>query len=189
MTSNPIKAVIVGEIVTAVIHLIFNVVGTVIFLPFLGILGSIVSSRTDIVARQIANAHTIFNIVNTLLLIPFSRFLILIVNMIIPGEDEVDNAGPKYIDNRLLETPVIAVGQVFKETIRMENRAKKNLELSMKAFADNDEKLIKEVYENEKIVNILDEVITSFLVRLSKCELSAKEAGIIASTFHIVNDI
>ena len=97
--------------------------------------------------------------------------------------------GPKYIDDRVLETPVIAAGQVIKETIRMANKAKENLELSMKAFMNNDEELINKVYENEKLIDILEESITSYLVKLSKCELSNKEKGIVASTFHVIIDI
>ena len=93
------------------------------------------------------------------------------------------------IDDRLLETPVIAAGQVIKETIRMANKAKQNLELSMEAFIKEDEELIKKVYDNEEIINVLEESITTYLVKLSKCELSDKETGIVASTFHIVNDI
>lgn len=173
----------------AVIHLIFNIVGTIIFLPFLGILGNFVSGITDSVTRQIANAHTVFNIVNTLLLLPFSKYLILIVNKIIPGEEEIEKVGPKYLDDRLLETPVIAAGQVLKETVRMANKAKQNLELSMEAFTSEDEKLVNKVYENEEIINVLEESITTFLVKLSKCEISDKEAGIVASTFHVINDI
>ena len=173
----------------AAIHLIFNIVGTIIFLPFLGILGSFVKEMTPDVSRQIANSHTVFNIVNTLLLLPFSKYLIMIVNKIIPGEDEVESAGPKYIDDRLLETPVIAAGQVIKETIRMANKSKKNLELSVEAFTSKDEKLVNKVYENEKIINNLEEVITTYLVKLAKCEMPDKEKDIVASTFHVINDI
>ena len=71
----------------------------------------------------------------------------------------------------------------------MANKSRQNLELSMKAFNEEDEKLIAKVYENEKTINVLEESITAFLVRLSKCELADKEADIVASTFHIVNDI
>ena len=110
----------------AMLHLIFNIVGTIVFIPFLRPLGSLVVSMDSVVSRQIANAHTIFNIVNTLLLLPFSKYIIAIVNKLVPGEDEVEKVGPKFLDNRLLETPVIAVGQVLKETIRMANKSKKN---------------------------------------------------------------
>lgn len=176
----------------ALLHLIFNLVGTLIFLPFIvtNLLGNFVSGFSSDVSRQIANSHTIFNVVNTIIMVPLIPVLINIVNKLIPGEDSDDEkAGVKYIDDRLLETPVIAAGQVIKETIRMANKSKKSLELAMTAFTTNDEKLAEKVYENENVINILEECITTYLVKLSKCELSDKEKNIVAATFHIVNDI
>lgn len=174
----------------ALLHLVFNITGTIIFLPFLGLLAEFVKILSpDEVSRQIANAHTVFNVVNTAILLPFTNYIIKFVNKIIPCEDKIEKQGPKYIDDRLLETPVIAAGQVIKETIRMANKAKKNVELAMKGFVDCDEKCIAAVYENEKIINILEEKITNYLVKLAKCDLSAKEKGIVASTFHIIIDI
>lgn len=174
----------------AAIHLMFNILGTLIFIPFLKPLAYIVQeiSPGD-VQRQIANAHTIFNITATIILVPLSKYMIMIVNKLIKGEDEIELCGPKYLDERLLETPVIAAGQVQKETLRMANKAKENLELSMKAFRENNESLVKKVYDNEKLINILEEEITAYLVKLSKCDLSAKESNLVASTFHIVTDI
>ena len=174
----------------AMLHLIFNVVGTIIFLPIIvpGFLGNFVSYFTTDVNRQIANAHTIFNVINTIIMVPLIPILCKIVEKLIPGEDD-EKVGPKYIDDRLLETPVIAAGQVLKETIRMSNKSKLSLELAMDAFMKNDEKLAEKVYENEQIINNLEECITNYLVKLSKCELSDKEKNIVASTFHIVNDI
>ena len=176
----------------AILHLIFNLGGTIIFIPVLlsGILGDAVSviSPGD-VSRQIANAHTVFNVVNTAIMLPLTGLLIKTVNMIIPGDDDDEKLGPKYIDDRLLETPVIAAGQVAKETLRMANKAKKGLDLSIEAFESNDEKLIQKVYENEIVINSLNEAITNYLVKLSKCELSDKEQSIVAATFHVINDI
>ena len=173
----------------ALLHLIFNVVGTIIFIPFIGYLGDFVATTSSDISRQIANAHTIFNITNTALLLPFGNYIIKFVNKVIPCEDKIEKMGPKFLDDRFLETPVIAAGQVIKETIRMANKAKKNVELSMTAFLNNDEEMIKQVYENEKLINILEESITTYLVKLSKCILSDKEKVIVASTFHVVIDI
>lgn len=175
----------------ALLHLTFNVLGTIIFIPFLRILGEFVVTTSNEVSRQIANAHTIFNITNTAVLLPFSKFIVMFVNKVVPDGDNEDDEKPgvKYIDDRLLETPVIAAGQVIKETIRMANKAKNNVELAMKCFLDNDENLLLKVYENEKIINLLDEEITNYLVKLSKCNLSDKEQSIVASTLHIVIDI
>ncbi len=100
----------------AFLHLIFNVVGTIIFIPFIGYLGDFVATTSTDISRQIANAHTIFNITNAAVLLPFGNLIIKFVNKVIPCEDKIENLGPKFIDERFLETPVIAAGQVIKET-------------------------------------------------------------------------
>lgn len=174
----------------AIIHLCFNVIGTLIFIPLRGPLAQLVQYISPLnTQRQIANAHAVFNITNTIILLPLSKYLILIANKVIKGEDEIEKAGAKFIDDRLLETPVIALGQVIKEVLRMANKAKENVEIAIKAFESNDEKLVEKVYKNEKIINILEQEITTYLVKLSKTEVSDKQKGIIASTFHVVNDI
>ena len=174
----------------AIIHLCFNVIGTLIFIPLRGPLAQLVQYISPLnTQRQIANAHAVFNITNTIILLPLSKYLILIANKVIKGEDEIERVGAKFIDDRLLETPVIALGQVIKEVLRMANKAKENVEIAIKAFESNDEKLVEKVYKNEKIINILEQEITTYLVKLSKTEVSDKQKGIIASTFHVVNDI
>lgn len=173
----------------AFLHLTFNVLGTIIFIPFLRILGDFVVTTSTDVSRQIANAHTIFNITNTALLLPFSKYIVMFVNKVIPDDENEEKPGVKFIDDRVLETPVIAAGQVIKETIRMAHKAKENVELSMKAFIDSNEKLIEQVYKNEETINLLEEAITSYLVKLAQCNLSEKEQTIVASTLHIVIDI
>ncbi|MGG7187764.1 Na/Pi cotransporter family protein, partial [Clostridium butyricum] len=156
----------------AFLHLTFNVLGTIIFIPFLRILGDFVVTTSTDVSRQIANAHTIFNITNTALLLPFSKYIVMFVNKVIPDDENEEKPGVKFIDDRVLETPVIAAGQVIKETIRMAHKAKENVELSMKAFIDSNEKLIEQVYKNEETINLLEEAITSYLVKLAQCNLS-----------------
>lgn len=174
----------------AIIHLCFNVIGTLIFIPLRVPLAQLVQYISPLnTQRQIANAHAVFNITNTIILLPLSKYLILIANKVIKGEDEIERVGAKFIDDRLLETPVIALGQVIKEVLRMANKAKENVEIAIKAFESNDEKLVEKVYKNEKIINILEQEITTYLVKLSKTEVSDKQKGIIASTFHVVNDI
>ncbi|MBU3219744.1 Na/Pi cotransporter family protein [Clostridium algidicarnis] len=174
----------------AVIHLCFNVIGTLIFIPLRGPLAQLVQQVSPLnVQRQIANAHAVFNITNTIILLPLSNYLILIANKVIKGEDEIEKVGAKFIDDRLLETPVIALGQLIKEVLRMANKAKENVEIAIKAFESDDEKLVEKVYKNEKIINILEQEITTYLVKLSKTEVSDQQKGIIASTFHVVNDI
>ncbi|CAM2762478.1 Na/Pi cotransporter family protein [Hathewaya histolytica] len=177
----------------AVIHLLFNLLGTIIFIPLFKPLAWAVTSLpfigSSVVKNQIANAHTIFNIANTLILLPFIKYLVKLANTLIKGEDETEKYGTQYIDDRLLETPVIAVGQTVKEISRMANKARKNLEIAMEAFEKNDEKLIKKVYKNEKLINLLEDEIVNFLVKLSKEDLADHETDIVTSMFHVVNDI
>ncbi|WP_392486039.1 Na/Pi cotransporter family protein [Haloimpatiens sp. FM7315] len=177
----------------ALVHLFFNVIGTLIFVPFttpfVALVKSVTPSGVEVVKRQIANAHTIFNITNTIIMMPFIKYLVALVNKLIPGEDEKELMRAKYIDDRLLETPVIAVGQTVKEVIRMANKAKENLTISMEAFKNNNDSLVKKVYENEKLINLLEDEITVFLVKLSKTELSEAQLDIVTSMFHLINDI
>ena len=174
----------------ALIHLLFNVLGVIIFLPFVTILIDIVQKINPTnVARQVANAHTIFNLCVTLILLPLSKYLVVIVNKIIPGDEIIDNVGAIYLDEKLLETPMVATGQVLKETVRMAELAKNNVEISMKAFLENDENLIDTVYKNEQIINTLEKEITNYLVLLSSHDLPEEDSQTISNTFHVINDI
>ena len=66
-------------------------------MPFINILGTLVMDMSPgDVQRQIANSHTVFNIANTIILLPLRNYLILIVNKLVPGEDEIEKVGPKY---------------------------------------------------------------------------------------------
>lgn len=178
----------------ALIHLFFNVIGSLMFIPFVGQFTALVTwispgtTGAD-VQRQIANAHTIFNIINTFILVWFIKYLVALVNILIPGDDEREEMGLKYIDERLLETPVIAFGQTTNEIVRMATKAKENLELAMKGFNENSETLIKKAYENERLINLLDNDITKFLVKLSNSELGEEQKSLVGAYFHAVNDI
>jgi phosphate:Na+ symporter len=179
----------------AVIHLLFNLIGAIIFLVIpVTLLADIVLSISpsvgaEAIPRQIANAHTLFNIVNTLLLLPLIKYLVAFVNKIIPGEDEKDVPGVKYIDERLLETPAIAFGQTTNEIVRMAEKAKENLKVAMNSFLKGDEDLIKLAYSNERTINLLEHDITRYLVKLSNSDLGDEQRAELAAYFHVVNDI
>ncbi|WP_195429622.1 Na/Pi cotransporter family protein [Clostridium sp. D46t1_190503_E9] len=174
----------------ALIHLLFNSLGALIFLPFINPFIRLVESTDPTnVARQVANAHTIFNITVTVLLLPLSAYLVKIVNMILPGDSEIEKEGAIYLDKNLLETPIVANGQVFKETIRMANKAKENLELAMKALTENSTESAEKVYKNEKIINALEKDITDYLVELSQLDLPEEDIKLFSSTYHVINDI
>ncbi len=75
----------------ALLHLVFNIVGTVVFLPFIGLIAKFVQYVSpDDVSRQIANAHTVFNVANTALLLPFTNYIIKFINKAIPCEENIE---------------------------------------------------------------------------------------------------
>lgn len=180
----------------ALIHLSFNVIGSIIFLipPITNLLQTIVTNLTpgmdgNIVAKQIANSHTIFNVVNTILLLPFTKYLVAFVNRILPEDEAEELPKVKFIDDRLLETPSIAFGQSTNEIVRMGGLAKKNLQYALDGFMSGNSDLIDKVYKNESIINLLEADITRYLVKLSNSDIADVQRAQIASYFHVVNDI
>jgi len=174
----------------ALIHLIFNLTGTVIFMIGLKFVLKVVPMFGGDVQRQIANAHTLFNVTNVFIQIWFIDVLVKIVNKLVPGEDEKSSALVlEYLDRRLLETPSIAVGQVIKEVTRMGKLSSVNLSNSMQAFLKSDENMINSVVEHEVTINYLEREITGYMVALSNTPLSEHQSEIITSLFNVVNDI
>lgn len=173
----------------ALIHLFFNIAGTLIFLPFITPLIGFVEATDGNVARQVANAHTIFNVTVTIIIFPFAGYLVKLANKILPGDDILEKEGAIYLDKRALQTPVIACGQVAKETVRMANKSKENLKLAMAGFIEKDEAAIEKVYQNEKIINTLEKEITDYLIELSQLDLPEDEIKTFASTYHVINDV
>lgn len=174
----------------ALLHLFFKIFGTILFLPFGAQVVEFVGYLTPYnVGRQVANAHTIFNIAITIVVLPISGYFVKLVNYILPEDNTVEKKGAIYLDKKLLETPVVASGQVIKETIRMANIAKLNFELSIKAFFEGKQEDIKRVYENENIINVLEQEITEYLVELSQHSLPVENAKLISQAYHTINDI
>ena len=176
----------------ALIHLIFNILGTIIFLLFLNkvVVLAVTSMDPGNVARQIANVHTIFNITSTLILLPFNKLIIKLATKLTPdNEKEYDVKVTKYLDDRMIETPSIALVNVEKETLRMGEEAKQSLECAMKAIMEKSEKDISSTLSKEKRINELQKTILNYLLKLSKAPLNEESREVIDSLFNTVNDI
>ena len=142
-------------------------------------------------ARQIANAHTIFNIVNVLILLPFAKYIVKIVLKIMPTtEDESEAIGQtKYLDERILQTPPIALANTLKEVSRMGKKANKALEYSMDSLLNKSIDSVEKTEKYEETVNILQKEILNYLLKLSKSSLSDEERNQVDLLFNTVNDI
>ena len=113
----------------------------------------------------------------------------MLVNHILPDGEGKESCGAIYLDKKLLETPIVASGQVIKETIRMANKAKNNLELAMEVFLNWNEEKMKKVYANESIINTLERDITEYLIELSQHNLPEESAKLVSQAYHTINDI
>ena len=122
----------------AIIHLLFNIIGTILFLLLLNkpMVEIVTRLNPEDVARQIANTHTIFNIVSVIMLLPFSKFIVKIVIKIIPDRNEGESE-KTYLDDRILETPSIALYNASKETLEMGKLSKECLKLSINGLFNN----------------------------------------------------
>lgn len=177
----------------AIMHLTFNVIGTILFILVLGKPISMVVEYIDPsdVGRQIANAHTMFNIVNVLILLPFSQYIVKLVLKMMPitEEESESSVKTKYLDERILQTPSIALGNTVKEIVRMGDKANKALESSIDSLINKSMESIEKTQKYEEIVNILQKDILSYLLKLSKAPLNDDERGKADLLFNTVNDI
>ena len=174
----------------ALMHLFFNTFGAIIFFPFVAQVTNLVETISPgNVARQVANAHTIFNVVVTVVMFPLAGYLVKLVNFILPGGETVEGNGAIYLDKQFLDNPMIASGQVVKETVRMAELARDNFTLSMRAFLENSEECINKVYINENIINTIEKEITDYLIELSESNLAEEESRLVSETYHTINDI
>ncbi|CEN24374.1 sodium:phosphate symporter [[Clostridium] sordellii] len=179
----------------ALMHLCFNVIGTMLFMIVLNKPISMIVTYLDPTdtARQIANSHTLFNIINVIMLIPFSKYIVKLVMLLIPDkkdeDDEYDSRITKYLDERMLETPSIAFGNTIRETLRMGNKAKKSFTCSMNALLEKSEDDAKTTFEKERILNEQQRKVLDYLIKLSNRTLDDKMRFSLDLLFHTVNDI
>ncbi|MDD7375466.1 MAG: Na/Pi cotransporter family protein [Bacilli bacterium] len=180
---------------TAFIHLAFNVIGTIIFTIFIWIFTPYIVSFLDAIfpnngEMQIALFHIIFNVTTTLLLLPFIKWLVRLAELVI-REKKKESAPAftlKYVDDRLLTTPPIALMQVKKEVEYMASLANENLERSFDVIFLKDKTKIDKVYEVEEHINFMNNALTKYLIKLSSL-VNSDEEKIIGSYFHVLNDI
>lgn len=176
----------------AVIHLLFNLIGTGIF-----ILIALLAPYVEWIEKlspdpmaQIAISHIVFNIVSTVIMFPFAKVLVKLSCLLVPGKDDSESEMHcKFIDDRLLNTPPFAVMQVSKEVARMAKLARDNFETSAHALINRSNKDLDKVMENEEIINYLNHHITSYLVKLNALDITDSDSDYIARVFHAINDI
>ncbi|WP_347351638.1 Na/Pi cotransporter family protein [Acetoanaerobium noterae] len=176
----------------AVMHLTFNIIGTLIFALILNrpIMMVVTSVDPTNIARQIANAHTLFNITNVIIQFPFAGLIVKIAERVIPEKpEELELKTTSFIDLRMLNTPSIALKNTIKECLHMGNKAKYSLENSMIALIDKDRDAAFRTFDTEKEINQLERDILEYLIQLSNAAISGEDRAIVDELFNTINDI
>ena len=179
---------------TAVIHLLFNAIGTIVFTAFIWIFKDWVvwlfGQMTNSTQMQVALFHVFFNIITTLLLVPFMKPLTRLATLLV-REKPGDDGSPKmyYIDDRILQTPPIAVAQVQKEVVHMAYMAQKNLDRGFNAIANADLSEREKILHTEEKINFVNKGIARYLIKMSSLSLPRADEKLIGSLHHVIGDL
>ncbi|MEW8069993.1 MAG: Na/Pi cotransporter family protein [Candidatus Thiodiazotropha sp.] len=189
----------------AIVHVIFNVAGVVLWIMFIPQLAEVVTmispSHPDLsgierlgaeTPRQIANAHTIFNIANTIIFIWFTAQLARFVEWVIPDrllEEEGLAVSAKYLDDELLSTPSLALDRVRLEVLHMGERVMDMLDKIMPAILNGDHKSLDSVAMLDDEVDILYEQIIDYLGKISKQSMTDQQTEEFLALMEAVGDL
>ncbi|MBQ8536411.1 MAG: Na/Pi cotransporter family protein [Clostridia bacterium] len=177
----------------AVVHLLFNVIGTAIFvllawlMPFASFIQGLAPNNLRL---QVALTHVIFNVTTTLLLLPFAHLLEAAACQLVPNADESLN--PKalhYYTPILLDTPAIAAHQLIHETRRMAQLTRTVFQQAISCLHHWDDAVAHSIAASEEVLDFLNLSITSALVETKAAHLTERDAARLGALFHIVNDL
>ena len=182
----------------ALIHFTFNLIGTVIFTSVIWIFKDQV---VDILASafpgndkmslqmRVSLFHVIFNITTTLCLLPFVKGLVRYSCAVIKDKkDSVEITNFKFVDERLLSTPPVALMQVKKEIDYMASLVQENINLSFAAMDIGSTEHGEKIAQNEAVIDFTNSELTKYLIKLS-ANVEASEEITIGSYFHVLNDL
>ena len=176
----------------AIMHLLFNVIGTIIFsvaaIFFFKVLNPGMGAGM-ITQTEISTVHTIFNIGTTLLLFPVSDWIIKLARKLQKEEDGVVDESRVLLDERMLETPSIAIQSVVSEVCRMGYIVKGTMDKTRRVLFTQDEETMNEIREEESIADRLCKGITDYLIRISSLASNENEHQHVASRLPSVSDI
>ncbi|MBM7706326.1 phosphate:Na+ symporter [Chryseomicrobium aureum] len=178
----------------ALVHVIFNVIGTVIVLILLSPFTALVQflqGRLDLNPEMtIAFAHGIFNISNALIQLPFVAVLAWIVVKAIPGEQKVVSHKVEHLDEKFIaQSPSVAVGQAQKEVLRMAELAEQGLEETIAYFKTKKTSHRDYIVQYELAINNLDQTISDYLIKLSSQPLSKQDSELHQVLLNTIRDI
>ena len=184
---------------TALIHVIFNVSGVIVFM-FAGLIMSVWGINYGFVFEkmfpgapqlQMSMFHTIFNVTTVIVILPMTNLLVKLVTKIIPDKvgDLSDEPKFKYLEEHMLATPPIAAQQVKNEVLRMAKIANENFNISCDLCCTLDYEKAGKFAKNEKTLDFLNRELTRFVSELLKSDLSEKDREYLSTVYRSAADL
>lgn len=175
----------------SLIHLMFNLFGSLIFFVILLLWPSFMEITfkkwfADTPATQIAMFHTFFNVTCTLVFLPFINLFVKASKVLI--RDKKKQTIASFIDDRFLKTPAVALAQAGKETLRLGKLSMETLSLAIDAFMKKNVDEETKVLENVRNLEELNQVLLSYLVKVSSTDLSDEDEKMVSKLHSILND-
>ena len=181
----------------AFIHFVFNFIGTILFTAIIWIfkdpvvdLLSTAFPGSDPMALQmrVSAFHVIFNVSTTALLLPFVKQLVKLSCVVIKDQKKEEKLTLKYVDDRLLSTPPVALMQVKKEIDYMIELVEDNTRMSFVAIDSRSLEYDEKIRKNEEVIDFTNSTLTQFLIKLS-ANVEESDEKAIGSYFHVLNDL
>lgn len=176
----------------AFVHLYFNVIGTVVFLSVFYLLNAFINMpfmEESLSAVGIAVIHTGFNVLATALFMPFTKQLEKLACLTVRDDSNDEKLTPMLLDERLLKTPSVAIEQCRNVCIRMARLTQETLKMSMEVVTTYDAKKCAEVIDNENAIDIFEDKIGSYILKISSKDLSENDSKIVSSMLHTIGDL
>ena len=176
----------------AVAHIAFKVLGAALVFPFIEPFTALVAMTASDPARQVANAHTFFNLGISLAFLPFTPLAARLIETLVPDDQREDTPfRTKYLDERALDQPSLALGQAHREALRVADVAQGMLRDALPAFRSDNLAMIENIEKRDDQIDFLEREIKLFLARLGRgamgADLSRKEIGMISFIGNLEN--
>lgn len=179
----------------ALIHLLFNVIGTILNVIVLIVAMGPVKDFILMISggkmgRAVANSQTLFRLCQVIVLLPFSKVIVSLTHVFVRGEDaKAEPQELRYIGKSYVMNSATAVPQVIAELNRMGELATANLDRALESLLEGDVPKAQQVFEMEHTIDYLNHEITQYLVRANQMSLPIADKNMLAALFHVVNDI
>ncbi len=170
-------------------HVLFKVFGVLLFLPLLPLYQRLVEQTTPDVMRQIANANTLFNVIMAVVFLPFLSLFARLLVKIVPEKTGEKRFGPLYLDDHVLSTPSLALGQATREALRASDIVREMLTDMIRGLQSDDPAIVEDIKRRDNFVDLLDRQIRLYIARLSSSSLTEAQSRRVLTVLEVTRNL